>query len=197
MLDLNIDAAVSLDSACDETEAHPTTKPTATTFLADDSGASSSVVVADEESNSSSGGTEHTTLKFSILNNTGENHNIIQIVDDDDQDYGDDNDDQVLMTRQLFPVPVPTKNESFSLPMRPQQQWLKLSVPESAVAAVEMGFFNKGQQQNLAGQPHPQQQQVKKSRRGPRSRSSQYRGVTFYRRTGRWESHIWFASELC
>ncbi|XP_048444951.1 uncharacterized protein LOC125479545 isoform X2 [Pyrus x bretschneideri] len=24
-----------------------------------------------------------------------------------------------------------------------------------------------------------------------RSRSSQYRGVTFYRRTGRWESHIW------
>ncbi|KAK4281439.1 hypothetical protein QN277_012933 [Acacia crassicarpa] len=41
--------------------------------------------------------------------------------------------------------------------------------------------------------PPPQQQkpQVKKSRRGPRSRSSQYRGVTFYRRTGRWESHIW------
>lgn len=35
-------------------------------------------------------------------------------------------------------------------------------------------------------------QQVKKiSRRGPRPRSSQYRGVTFYRRTGRWESHIW------
>lgn len=33
---------------------------------------------------------------------------------------------------------------------------------------------------------------IKKSRRGPRSRSSQYRGVTFYRRTGRWESHIWW-----
>ncbi|KAK1440705.1 hypothetical protein QVD17_06536 [Tagetes erecta] len=32
-----------------------------------------------------------------------------------------------------------------------------------------------------------QQLPVKKSRRGPRSRSSQYRGVTFYRRTGRWE----------
>lgn len=41
--------------------------------------------------------------------------------------------------------------------------------------------------------PQQPQQQVKKSRRGPRSRSSQYRGVTFYRRTGRWESHIWFA----
>ncbi|KAJ9188918.1 hypothetical protein P3X46_000268 [Hevea brasiliensis] len=37
----------------------------------------------------------------------------------------------------------------------------------------------------------PPSQQVRKSRRGPRSRSSQYRGVTFYRRTGRWESHIW------
>ncbi|XP_020272610.1 floral homeotic protein APETALA 2-like [Asparagus officinalis] len=36
-----------------------------------------------------------------------------------------------------------------------------------------------------------QQQAMKRSRRGPRSRSSQYRGVTFYRRTGRWESHIW------
>ncbi|GLJ47741.1 hypothetical protein SUGI_1008300 [Cryptomeria japonica] len=33
--------------------------------------------------------------------------------------------------------------------------------------------------------------QTKKTRRGPRSRSSEYRGVTFYRRTGRWESHIW------
>lgn len=47
---------------------------------------------------------------------------------------------------------------------------------------VDLSF---GQQQRQ------QQQQVKKSRRGPRSRSSQYRGVTFYRRTGRWESHIW------
>ena len=33
---------------------------------------------------------------------------------------------------------------------------------------------------------------AKKGRRGPKSRSSQYRGVTYYRRTGRWESHIWF-----
>ncbi|PWA94367.1 60S acidic ribosomal protein P0 [Artemisia annua] len=28
-------------------------------------------------------------------------------------------------------------------------------------------------------------------RRGPPSRSSQYCGVMFYHRTGRWESHIW------
>ncbi|KAE8657942.1 hypothetical protein F3Y22_tig00116976pilonHSYRG00157 [Hibiscus syriacus] len=31
----------------------------------------------------------------------------------------------------------------------------------------------------------------RKSRRGSRFRSSQYRGVIFYRRTGRWESPIW------
>ncbi|KAI3826209.1 hypothetical protein L1987_00254 [Smallanthus sonchifolius] len=48
--------------------------------------------------------------------------------------------------------------------------------------------------QNQHHHHHRQQQhmqQVKRGRRGPRSRSSQYRGVTFYRRTGRWESHIW------
>ncbi|KAG2324979.1 hypothetical protein Bca52824_007707 [Brassica carinata] len=44
---------------------------------------------------------------------------------------------------------------------------------------------------NLSSSQRSKQQMVKKSRRGPRSRSSQYRGVTFYRRTGRWESHIW------
>ncbi|XP_076916632.1 APETALA2-like protein 1 [Bidens hawaiensis] len=48
--------------------------------------------------------------------------------------------------------------------------------------------------QVFAAIPRQQQrhiQQVKRSRRGPRSRSSEYRGVTFYQRTGRWESHIW------
>ncbi|KAK3442228.1 hypothetical protein EUGRSUZ_B02453 [Eucalyptus grandis] len=39
--------------------------------------------------------------------------------------------------------------------------------------------------------PQQQSQQAKKSRRGPKSKSSEFRGVTFYRRTGRWESHIW------
>ncbi|RWW08162.1 hypothetical protein GW17_00028425 [Ensete ventricosum] len=45
----------------------------------------------------------------------------------------------------------------------------------------------------LYRQQQQQQPPARKSRRGPRSRSSQYRGVTFYRRTGRWESHIWSA----
>ncbi|KAL0680139.1 hypothetical protein Bca4012_008120 [Brassica carinata] len=37
----------------------------------------------------------------------------------------------------------------------------------------------------------PAAAQVRKSRRGPRSRSSQYGGVILYRGTGIWESHIW------
>ena len=36
-------------------------------------------------------------------------------------------------------------------------------------------------------EPLPQ----KRGRRGPLSRSSLYRGVTFYRRTSRWEAHVW------
>ena len=53
--------------------------------------------------------------------------------------------------------------------------------------------FGEAAEQRIVPQRQQQQQKplVKKSRRGPRSRSSQYRGVTFYRRTGRWESHIW------
>uniref|UniRef100_R7WFK3 Floral homeotic protein APETALA 2 n=1 Tax=Aegilops tauschii TaxID=37682 RepID=R7WFK3_AEGTA len=51
-----------------------------------------------------------------------------------------------------------------------------------------MRILQLQQQQAHAPPPPPV---AKKSRRGPRSRSSQYRGVTFYRRTGRWESHIW------
>ncbi|KAJ8770757.1 hypothetical protein K2173_021404 [Erythroxylum novogranatense] len=48
------------------------------------------------------------------------------------------------------------------------------------------------QSESLASQKSVEASQpLKKSRRGPRSRSSQYRGVTYYRRTGRWESHIW------
>ncbi|MCE0481804.1 hypothetical protein HAX54_039876 [Datura stramonium] len=60
-----------------------------------------------------------------------------------------------------------------------QQQWLDLS--------ANCGELNE---QRIVKTPQ-QRLQAKKSRRGPRSRSSQYRGVTFYRRTGRWESHIW------
>ncbi|CAL0334063.1 unnamed protein product [Lupinus luteus] len=52
-------------------------------------------------------------------------------------------------------------------------------------------FGSQSERKVVEVEKQAQPPQVKKSRRGPRSRSSQYRGVTFYRRTGRWESHIW------
>nr|AAD22495.3 APETALA2 protein homolog HAP2 [Hyacinthus orientalis] len=80
------------------------------------------------------------------------------------------------VTFQFFPVGEPEEEESPG--------------GESTVAAggaprghwAEVKFVEKEADVSPA---------IKKSRRGPRSRSSQYRGVTFYRRTGRWESHIW------
>ncbi|TMW94000.1 hypothetical protein EJD97_010893 [Solanum chilense] len=84
-----------------------------------------------------------------------------------------------FVTRQLFPVDDGELN---------RKQTDRVILP-SARSGTSIGFGDVRivQQQ----QPEQPKQQVKKSRRGPRSRSSQYRGVTFYRRTGRWESHIW------
>ncbi|KAK8928685.1 Floral homeotic protein APETALA 2 [Platanthera zijinensis] len=92
-----------------------------------------------------------------------------------------------VITHQLFPAqplmidPAPGDNASASSSSRQHLVDLSFYLTDAPAATGEVKLL------------HPPQQQppVKKSRRGPRSRSSQYRGVTFYRRTGRWESHIW------
>ncbi|XP_038893265.1 ethylene-responsive transcription factor RAP2-7-like isoform X2 [Benincasa hispida] len=84
-----------------------------------------------------------------------------------------------LVTQTLFPV-VGGWGDSGS-PV-PRTHWLNLS------STADSGGGGGPPELRIVQQ---KQQQVRKSRRGPRSRSSQYRGVTFYRRTGRWESHIW------
>ncbi|XP_009782007.1 AP2-like ethylene-responsive transcription factor TOE3 isoform X1 [Nicotiana sylvestris] len=81
-----------------------------------------------------------------------------------------------FVTRQLFPVHDGELN-------RPGQ------TDRVNFSSGRSGFGDE--RTVLQQQPQQEKPQVKKSRRGPRSRSSQYRGVTFYRRTGRWESHIW------
>ncbi|XP_030447976.1 AP2-like ethylene-responsive transcription factor TOE3 isoform X1 [Syzygium oleosum] len=78
-------------------------------------------------------------------------------------------------TKELFPL----KGEECSPGERP----------------MELSFGNggsgRGGSHARVVMPQQQSQQAKKSRRGPKSKSSEFRGVTFYRRTGRWESHIW------
>ncbi|XAR74009.1 hypothetical protein NMG60_11008158 [Bertholletia excelsa] len=85
------------------------------------------------------------------------------------------------VTRQFFPLEEsePATSSAGGGPNFPRAHWagVKFCLPEP---------FGSG-----SGKPAELTQPMKKSRRGPRSRSSQYRGVTFYRRTGRWESHIW------
>ncbi|XP_051143360.1 floral homeotic protein APETALA 2-like isoform X2 [Andrographis paniculata] len=66
--------------------------------------------------------------------------------------------------------------------------------PMTRLGRLDLGRQTGGAVNRVVQQEQHQVQRGqanKKSRRGPRSRSSQYRGVTFYRRTGRWESHIW------
>nr|QRN75487.1 APETALA2 [Equisetum cf. giganteum CZ-2021] len=78
-----------------------------------------------------------------------------------------------LMTRQFFPP-----KHHLDTPMENRESGFKGVLQWPSEAAPPFGDEAKSQG-------------AKKTRRGPRSRSSQYRGVTFYRRTGRWESHIW------
>ncbi|OEL21384.1 Floral homeotic protein APETALA 2 [Dichanthelium oligosanthes] len=93
-----------------------------------------------------------------------------------------------VVTRQLFPSPhrdavAASPASEGSPPTEVAGPWARRASDLGAsAAAAAQGLVVAVPSSPAAG---------KKSRRGPRSRSSQYRGVTFYRRTGRWESHIW------
>ncbi|PUZ49205.1 hypothetical protein GQ55_7G307700 [Panicum hallii var. hallii] len=100
---------------------------------------------------------------------------LVEIPDDADEDSAAAAADAVV-TRQFFPAPAVAAAGA-------RAGWLRLSAAAPPPAAGANGATAAG--------PAGATASSKKSRRGPRSRSSQYRGVTFYRRTGRWESHIW------
>ncbi|XP_066362465.1 APETALA2-like protein 1 isoform X1 [Miscanthus floridulus] len=169
---------------------------------ASDSGSSESSVLNAEAASAGGGaapaeeGSSSTpaVLEFSILRSDSDAAGV----DEDDAatpspPHHHQHHQQQLVTRELFPA-----GAGASPPLPAPQHW------------AELGFFRadpprpQQQQPDIRILPHPhphatppapqpavQPQPAKKSRRGPRSRSSQYRGVTFYRRTGRWESHIW------
>lgn len=87
-----------------------------------------------------------------------------------------------VITRQFFPV------SDSSGTMEAAGNTTTTGFPRAHWVGVKFSHSEAvGNAEKAADFAHP----LKKSRRGPRSRSSQYRGVTFYRRTGRWESHIW------
>ncbi|KAL6979278.1 hypothetical protein U1Q18_020943 [Sarracenia purpurea var. burkii] len=150
----------------------------------DESGTSnSSIVNADGSSNAGdddlcstrANGGDIFVFNFDILKVGGEFNNTTS-------EEGSDNRmaQSGFVTRQLLPLSEDgglTAGQS-SVSSLVEPNWVDLSFNQAKPGCV--------QEVRVV-----QQQQVKRSRRGPRSRSSQYRGVTFYRRTGRWESHIW------
>ncbi|XP_004307425.1 PREDICTED: ethylene-responsive transcription factor RAP2-7-like isoform X1 [Fragaria vesca subsp. vesca] len=171
MLDLNVDI---ISSTIDQSSYDEKSRALEAEKLREDSGTSDSSVVNAEED--------------SYSNNTSPF--IFDILKKDKHGLCNNREDQIVpspefATKSLFPVTgdggeggggefgVLASSNTTSRP-----QWLNLSFAESGGQAELKVVQQK-------------QQQARKSRRGPRSRSSQYRGVTFYRRTGRWESHIW------
>ncbi|XP_062081971.1 ethylene-responsive transcription factor RAP2-7-like [Humulus lupulus] len=178
MLDLNLNVR-SADSARNDASSMVLDKiPQGSGTPMDESGTSnSSIVNADASSNvgddescsARAVGTEVYTFNFDILK------------------VGAEND--VVVTKEFFPMGGVNgefqdwQGQSSSASSSSKKSWIELGFDQSGSGEVRM--------LEAPPPPQPQQQPVKKSRRGPRSRSSQYRGVTFYRRTGRWESHIW------
>ncbi|KAK8671651.1 hypothetical protein V6N13_038239 [Hibiscus sabdariffa] len=177
MLDLNLDM-VSSESSCDENTDNDKKRKT-TTALMEDSGSSKSSVINDEDVPLSNAKDENSSndaspaFVFDILKKEKDD-DAATIAETDGNPLSD------FVTRQLFPVTgekVGLELEFGTKGSTSRPQWLNLSYAEST-----------GEAELTTAPIKPQ---PKKSRRGPRSRSSQYRGVTFYRRTGRWESHIW------
>ncbi|PWZ39159.1 Floral homeotic protein APETALA 2 [Zea mays] len=105
---------------------------------------------------------------------------LVEIPDDADDDSAAAA--EAVVTRQFFPAPAAVGAAPGPGSSSARAGWLRLA------AAAPPPVAGGG---NGVAQPAAAAAAGKKSRRGPRSRSSQYRGVTFYRRTGRWESHIW------
>ncbi|XP_011099111.1 floral homeotic protein APETALA 2 isoform X2 [Sesamum indicum] len=91
------------------------------------------------------------------------------------------------VTRQFFPVDESEMVGGRGLADFPRAHWVGVKFCQSGPHGGGSGSNSAIVGKSVADMGQP----LKKSRRGPRSRSSQYRGVTFYRRTGRWESHIW------
>ncbi|MQM15766.1 hypothetical protein Taro_048716 [Colocasia esculenta] len=109
-----------------------------------------------------------------------------------EETHSADSEHAEVVTRQFFPVP---DNRCGGGAQGRSGSGMAATLPQAPAHWSEVKFCHGAP---AAGPPlvgraavAEASQPLRKNRRGPRSRSSQYRGVTFYRRTGRWESHIW------
>ncbi|KAH9768053.1 ethylene-responsive transcription factor RAP2-7 [Citrus sinensis] len=196
MLDLNLDiASCESSSICEDKNKKKINYSSnnnikITAMQMEDSGTSNSSVINNEEA-ADNASNNHVSFPFVF--------GIFKKENEDDDNNNNNyqpaasaaaaatilDDKAVPITRQLFPVTGAGSTTSATT-----GQWLNLSCATAAAAADDVDDESAAGGQEL--KPVQQKpQQVRKSRRGPRSRSSQYRGVTFYRRTSRWESHIW------
>ncbi|KAL4387656.1 hypothetical protein GQ457_09G010650 [Hibiscus cannabinus] len=153
------------------------------------SNSSSSAVVIEDGSDEDDGERVKTALNkkqnkifgFSILHR-GEEEGEEEEDEEEEEEEPMESDDPTPVTRQLFPLEeemeIGSATSGGTEPGFPRAHWVGVK-------------FCQSEPHVPGGKSVESSRPMKKNRRGPRSRSSQYRGVTFYRRTGRWESHIW------
>ncbi|PSR90002.1 Ethylene-responsive transcription factor like isoform 1 [Actinidia chinensis var. chinensis] len=178
MLDLNLSVVHNEDDSMEITNKFPE----GSGGQMADSGTSTSSVVNAEGSSNAGDDDSCSTRAPSGGDIVAFNFDILKVGDTSEEGSENRMTQSEFLTRQLFPV---RRDGGLAT----GHSWASSSV--SLTNQVDLSF-NRASPNGLQEVRVPQQQQqVKKSRRGPRSRSSQYRGVTFYRRTGRWESHIW------
>lgn len=173
--------------AYDESEGGSSQKTAS--FDGDDKNSSSSALVIDDAGERSDCDRKKRTVNTNQSRVFG--FSFITNNDDEDEDNSSFSGDPPV-THQFFPVEldVPGGDVAGTSAVAgefPTAHWAAAKpypTTETMAASTLMGSVGSTKPTELA-------QPLKKSRRGPRSRSSQYRGVTYYRRTGRWESHIW------
>lgn len=194
MLDLNLNV-VSIESTQQNSDERVGSVVLPEKFPEGSSGTSnSSVVNADASSNV---GDDESCSTRAVAGDSSVytfNFDILKVGDRNGKNKDKyENDGGLRKEFAFFPVPggANGRDGGFgSYEGQSSRNWMDLSFDRQQQQPQQQ----QQQQQEGGGEVRVMQQPspaVKKSRRGPRSRSSQYRGVTFYRRTGRWESHIW------
>ncbi|GFZ20541.1 related to AP2.7 [Actinidia rufa] len=176
MLDLNLSVVHNENDSMEITEKVP---EDSVGQMADSGTSTSSVANAEGSSNADD---DSCSTRASGGDIVAFNFDILKVGDASEEGSENRMTQPEFLTRQLFPV-------SGDGGLTTGHSWASSAV--SQTNQVDLSF-NRASPNGLREVRVPkQQQQAKKSRRGPKSRSSEYRGVTFYRRTGRWESHIW------